>query len=64
MSCNVTHNLGDFIACPRCGTYSIELWEHGWTDAEDEGRVTECGGCEKSFLLKRYISVRYTAEVP
>lgn len=54
-----THSDGDTIACPWCGYPHRNLWDHHL----DDGATTtvECGECGRSFMLRCYVSVDYTA---
>lgn len=57
-----TRSVYDGIACPWCGYVMRDLWDHDWKGNEDESMETECGDCEKPFVLTRVVSVHYVAE--
>jgi transcription elongation factor Elf1 len=67
MTTRETTSTTDEIACPHCGATQRALGDIGWDDPEpgvsemSESALVQCGGCELSFCLTRYVSVTYTA---
>jgi hypothetical protein len=49
--------------CPYCGHEELDSWEIALSDGQGEGDgVVECGGCEREYLLSRFIEVSYRSK--
>ena len=48
------------VMCPHCGYILRDLWDHEWGTREEV--ETDCGSCEKPIIIRRNVTVDYSAE--
>lgn len=51
------HEWSNDPLCPYCGHKAQDAWEWG---ADTESGTHECGNCEKEYVWRMHIMVRYS----
>jgi hypothetical protein len=58
----IDHTLTSNAVCPYCGHVDRDSWELGDGSSGDEIGETECGGCGKTYVWVRSVTVDYSTQ--
>lgn len=55
---NIEWGDSDSVTCPHCGGKMRDLWDYGWSPADEDLEI-ECGHCDARLTLHRCQYVDY-----
>jgi transcription elongation factor Elf1 len=51
--------MEDLVKCPFCGDEKGDLWDL-FSSSDDEEISVECDSCEKSYAIRKTVSITYS----